>query len=78
MGLNVWCYTGWTFEALLNIPVAMELLREVDVLVDGPFEIRNRTLDIPFIGSWNQRIIDVKKSLEHGCAIKYNLKEGSS
>lgn len=78
MGLNVWCYTGFTFEELLSIRATMPLLREVDVLVDGPFEIRKRTLSVPFIGSRNQRIIDVKKSLEMGCAIEYELKEGLS
>ena len=73
MGLNVWCYTGFTFEELLKRTEALELLIETDVLVDGRFEIRNRTLDIPFVGSSNQRIIDVKKSLEQGCAIRYAM-----
>lgn len=65
-GLNVWTYTGYTFEELLmqddeNI---LSLLKNTDVLVDGRFDLNNRTLDEPFKGSKNQRILDMKKSLE--------------
>ena len=74
LGLNVWVYMGFTFEELLGRTEAMALLLETDVLVDGRFEILNRTLCTPFIGSSNQRIIDVKKSLERGCAIRYDYR----
>jgi len=76
LGLNVWCYTGWMYEELLEFSWAHELLKQVDVLVDGRFEVGLRTLDLPFRGSSNQRIIDVEKSLECGCAIRYNYEEG--
>ena len=64
IGLDVWCYTGFTFERLLQHKDALELLKYVDVLVDGPFILKERSLNIDFRGSRNQRIIDVKASLE--------------
>ena len=68
MGLNVWTYTGYTWEALLeeNNPERMMLLKSTDVLVDGPFLMDQRSLELRFKGSKNQRTIDVKKSLETG------------
>lgn len=65
LGLNVWCYTGYAFEELLNGSADWrDLLEQVDVLVDGPFILANRTLDVPFRGSSNQRILDVPASLQ--------------
>ncbi len=69
-GLNVWCYTGWTWEDLMQKadPDIMKLLKSVDVLVDGPFMIEQRTLDLPFRGSKNQRLIAVPESFVSGTA----------
>ena len=60
-GLDVWSYTGYTLEELLakKNPVIDALLRELDVLVDGPYEERLRDLTLNFRGSSNQRIIDM-------------------
>ena len=63
---NIWCYTGFTFEALLKMPAQRELLELVDVLVDGPFIESLRDTDLLFRGSSNQRLIDVKASLKAG------------
>ena len=65
IGLNVWTYTGYTWEALLeeNDAEKLALLKETDVLVDGPFLLAERSLELRFCGSRNQRLIDVKKSL---------------
>ena len=60
LGLNVWCYTGYTFEDLP--PEAAPLLENVDVLIDGAFVESLRDLDLQFRGSRNQRIIDVNKT----------------
>ena len=66
-GLNVWCYTGYTFEELLIMCKSnkhiMNFLNCIDVLVDGKFMMEYRSLDCKFRGSTNQRLIDVKKSL---------------
>lgn len=68
IGLNVWCYTGYTFEQLLDIakvnPKMLALLKELDVLVDGKFILEKKSADVKFRGSSNQRIIDVPKSLK--------------
>lgn len=65
IGLNVWTYTGYTWEALReeNDADKLALLKETDVLVDGPFLLAERSLELRFCGSRNQRLIDVKKSL---------------
>ncbi len=76
IGLNVWCYTGFTFEKLLESKEATELLKYVDVLVDGPFILKERSLNIDFRGSRNQRVIDVKASLAAGRAIIIKKYEG--
>ena len=68
LGLNVWTYTGYTWESLWeeNDPKKIALLQETDVLVDGPFLLAERSLELRYKGSKNQRTIDVKKSLEKG------------
>ena len=82
IGMDVWCYTGFTFEELLKMgeknKIIIELLENIDVLVDGKFELALRSYDAIFRGSTNQRIIDVKESLKEGKAIlveKYLKKE---
>jgi anaerobic ribonucleoside-triphosphate reductase activating protein len=64
LGLNVFSYTGYTFEQLLKLPDMKELLEAVDILVDGPYVEGMRSLSLKFRGSRNQRVIDVKKSME--------------
>ena len=70
-GLNVWTYTGYTWEKLMeeNDPDRMELLRQSDVLVDGPFILAQRSLELDFCGSKNQRLIDVAASLKAGSIV---------
>ena len=61
---TIWCYTGYTYETLLTMPVQRELLEHIDVLGDGPFIQSLRDEQLRFRGSSNQRLIDVKRSLE--------------
>ncbi|MBQ4609692.1 MAG: anaerobic ribonucleoside-triphosphate reductase activating protein [Clostridia bacterium] len=67
-GLNVWCYTGYTLEQLLagKDPDCMALLEAVDVLVDGPYLAHERSLDLLYCGSRNQRLIDMPATLKAG------------
>ena len=62
---DIWCYTGFTFESLIQQD-QRELLAEVDVLVDGPFVQSLHDPDLLFRGSSNQRLIDVQASLYSG------------
>ena len=68
LGLNVWCYTGYTYEELLEKSLVFtnirSFLENIDVLVDGKFKEDEKSYDAVFRGSKNQRLIDVKKSLE--------------
>ncbi|SHI16894.1 anaerobic ribonucleoside-triphosphate reductase activating protein [Sporobacter termitidis DSM 10068] len=70
-GLNVWAYSGYTFEELLASadPDIRRLLERVDVLVDGRFVLKERSLNLHWRGSRNQRIVDVPKSLAAGNAV---------
>ena len=64
---DIWSWTGYTWEELmLETPDKLELLQLVDILVDGRFDITKKNLMLQFRGSSNQRIIDVKKSLNQG------------
>lgn len=80
--MNVWCYTGFTYEQLLDMaktkPVYKDILKEIDVLVDGRFELAKKNFSVKFRGSFNQRIIDVKTSLKNHKVVeipKYIYKE---
>lgn len=82
LNLNIWCYTGYTYEQLVALSKTkksiMDFLKYIDVLIDGKFILEEKSLDVIFRGSKNQRIIDVKKSLEtkQVCLVKkYNTKE---
>ena len=83
-GLNVWCYTGFTFEELLDMAKKnkdiIDFLNNIDILVDGKFMIELKSYDVIFRGSTNQRIIDVKESLKSSSIVlaeKY-IKENKS
>lgn len=66
LGYNVWCYTGYTWEQIVNDPKLLSVVRELDVLVDGPFLMAERDISLRFCGSRNQRLIDVQATLATG------------
>ena len=69
-GYEIASYSGYTFEQLLGGTKAQKaLLEHLDVLIDGPFILAERSLETPFRGSKNQRVLDVPKSLAAGEAI---------
>lgn len=63
LGLNVVTYTGYTFEEILRNKKFRDLLLQTDLLIDGKFDISQKSMMLHFRGSTNQRIIDVKKYL---------------
>ena len=69
-GMNIWVYTGFTYEELLKLakkdPTYIDFFKKIDVLVDGRFELDKRDLNLLFRGSSNQRLIDMPKTLESG------------
>lgn len=71
--LNIWCYTGYSFEELLKDKDKMNLLKYVDVLIDGKFDKRLKEGAKKYTGSRNQRIIDVKSSLKNNKIIEKNI-----
>ena len=58
---TIWCYTGFTYEEVLDNAWLSQILPHIDVLVDGPFKEELRTTELPFRGSSNQRIIELWK-----------------
>ena len=69
-GYEVASYSGYTFEQLLlGTPWLRRLLEKIDVLIDGPFLLEQKSLELSFRGSRNQRILDVPASLRAGVAV---------
>ena len=70
-GYEVASYSGYTYEQLLNgTEEQKQLLGAIDILIDGPFIQSQKSLELVFRGSRNQRILDVKKSLAEGKAVE--------
>ena len=80
--LNVIAYTGFTYEQLIKDSTPengyLDLLKECDYLIDGPFVLAQRSLELKFRGSRNQRFIDVKRSLKENSVIELSDEEVSN
>ena len=68
-GYHLMCYTGYTFEQLLEKQDALPLLEQLDLLVDGPFVEAQKNIELKFRGSANQRVLDVPASLAAKAAV---------
>ena len=75
-GYNIWVYTGFTYEKILEMAkkdkIYLEFLKYIDVLVDGEFILKERNLSLLFRGSTNQRLIDVPKTLKEKKVILFD------
>lgn len=58
-GTNTWCWTGYTYEQIMESPRGREALQAIDVLVDGRFDIALRDVKLRFRGSSNQRMVEI-------------------
>lgn len=65
-GKDVWVWTGYDFETIMELPV----MKYIDVLVDGRFEEDKKDISLFYRGSWNQRVINVQESIRVGCALR--------
>lgn len=72
-GKNIWCYTGYLFEDLLENIQQRELLDYIDVLVDGRFVEVLKDETLRFRGSSNQRVINVPESLKNGTVVLLDI-----
>lgn len=70
--INIWLYTGFLYENILCDPKRHKILPFIDVLCDGPFIESKKSPNKLWIGSENQRVIDVRKSLDLGEIILFN------
>lgn len=69
--VKIYLWSGYTYEQLLDRDDTKELLQYIDVLVDGKFELAHRDITLKFRGSPNQRVIDVKQSLQSNRVVLY-------
>lgn len=80
---DIWCYSGFTWEELTGeiesrawTENCRPLLSTLDVLVDGPFIEEFKDITLALRGSSNQRIIDVRTSLDSGQVVSHDLRSG--
>lgn len=71
--LDIWCYTGYTFEEILKCDNKKELLKYIDVLVDGKFKMELKEGAQKYTGSRNQRIINVKETFRQNRIIEKEM-----
>lgn len=74
--INIWMYTGLTFDYIKTKPLLYNIIKYIDVLVDGRFMEKYKINDIealPFRGSSNQHIIDVKKSIKTNSVVELEI-----
>ena len=78
LGKNVWLWSGYTWEEIFsntdmtqNARLRQALVQECDMLIDGRFKIEQKNLNLVWRGSENQRVIDVKRSLDENKVVEY-------
>ena len=68
---DIWCWTGYTWDEIIAREDCNDILQYIDVLVDGEFIQDKYDISLKWRGSSNQRVIDVKKSLQAGKVVLY-------
>lgn len=62
---TIWIYTGYTFEEIISNDTMYNIIKLSNVLIDGKYQEDLRNIELPWVGSSNQRVIDVQKTLEN-------------
>lgn len=70
-GLNIISFSGFTYEQLLEMPNVQDFLNLVDILIDGPFILSQKSLNLSFRGSKNQRVIDLNETRKQNKIVLY-------
>lgn len=73
LGLNIWLYTGDVYENLIKDSNFRDIIKYIDILVDGPFVEKMLDLNLSYRGSTNQRLIDVKETLTKNQVVIHNI-----
>lgn len=68
---SIWLWTGYLFEEILKDDLKSEVLPFIDVIIDGKFEENLKDITLKYKGSTNQRVIDVKKSVDTHTVVLY-------
>ena len=66
---SIWCYTGYRYDDVKNL----DIMRYLDVLVDGRFIVAQKDITLKYCGSKNQRVIDVQKTRETGNIVLWSI-----
>ena len=72
-GKEIWIWSGFKYEEILENPKRRELLKNANVLIDGKFEIDKRNIKLKYRGSENQRVIDIIKSFKEDKIIEIKV-----
>lgn len=70
----LWLYTGYFYEDLIKEDTSLKIIKTLDVMIDSPFVLSKKVVGLKLRGSTNQRIIDIKKSLDSNKVIDYQFK----
>lgn len=66
VGKPIWMWTGYTWEEVKDNPIRRKIVEQIDVLIDGKFELDKRDLNLKYKGSSNQRVINVQETINSG------------
>ena len=72
---SIWLWTGDLFEEAIENEKKLAIIEQVDVIIDGQFQKDKRNIKLKYRGSENQRVIDVKESLEKDEIVEYQFEE---
>lgn len=76
---TIWLYTGYIWEDIkekqddADMKIRKKIIENIDILIDGPFILKQKNIMLPWCGSSNQRVIDIKESIKEGEIVLYSL-----